>query len=322
MESYSKGPDPWHKDKKDDGGLQKQEPFFSFKNRQFRFSFWYVIIGLVVFLLLNAYLSGTFSRQEKTIEYSQFKEKIESGEIKRVQMNDDSYLGLTLTQAELGNSDARRRLVIYKTFRVDDPQLVPLMDSHKIEYYAPEKRNTPVLDFILRTVVPIALLLLVWRFMFQRVGGAGSNVLSFGQNKAKIVAEGDIKVRFSDVAGADESKEELVEVVDFLTAPDKYTAIGGRIPKGVLLIGAPGTGKTLLAKAVAGEAHVPFFRMSGSDFVEMFVGVGAARVRDLFKQAREKAPCIVFIDELDAIGKSRLNVMATNDEREQTLNQL
>ena len=143
-----------------------------------------------------------------------------------------------------------------------------------------------------------------------------------GQNKAKVVAEGDIQVRFEDVAGVDEAKEELVEVVDFLKTPEKYTTIGGKIPKGVLLVGSPGTGKTLLAKAVAGEAGVPFFRMSGSDFVEMFVGVGAARVRDLFKQAREKAPCIIFIDELDAIGKSRMNVMSSNDEREQTLNQL
>jgi cell division protease FtsH len=153
--------------------------------------------------------------------------------------------------------------------------------------------------------------------------GLGGNVLSVGQNKAVIVAEGDIPTRFKDVAGVDEAKEELVEVVDFLKSPAKYTEIGGKIPKGVLLVGPPGTGKTLLARAVAGEAGVAFFRMSGADFVEMFVGVGAARVRDLFKQAREKAPCIIFIDELDAIGKSRINNIAGgNDEREQTLNQL
>ncbi len=205
---------------------------------------------------------------------------------------------------------------------MEDPQFIALLDSHHVEYFAVARRNTPVLNLLLSTVLPIVIMVVIWRFMFQRVGNPGAGVMSFGQNKAKIVAEGDVTVRFADVAGVDEAKEELMEVVDFLKQPEKYTAIGGKIPKGVLLVGAPGTGKTLLAKAAAGEAGTPFFRMSGSDFVEMFVGVGAARVRDLFRQAREKAPCIVFVDELDAIGKSRLNAMATNDEREQTLNQL
>ncbi|MDR1899608.1 MAG: ATP-dependent zinc metalloprotease FtsH, partial [Treponema sp.] len=172
-------------------------------------------------------------------------------------------------------------------------------------------------------VLPIAFFVFIWRFLMKRLGNMGGNVLSVGQNRAVIVAEGDIVTRFNDVAGVDEAKEELVEVVDFLKNPRKYTDIGGKIPKGVLLVGPPGTGKTLLARAVAGEAGVSFFRMSGADFVEMFVGVGAARVRDLFKQARDKAPCIIFIDELDAIGKSRINNIAGgNDEREQTLNQL
>jgi cell division protease FtsH len=172
-------------------------------------------------------------------------------------------------------------------------------------------------------VLPIAFFIFIWRFLMKRLGTMGGNVLSVGQNRAVIVAEGDIVTRFNDVAGVDEAKEELVEVVDFLKSPQKYTEIGGKIPKGVLLVGPPGTGKTLLARAVAGEAGVSFFRMSGADFVEMFVGVGAARVRDLFKQARDKAPCIIFIDELDAIGKSRINNIAGgNDEREQTLNQL
>jgi cell division protease FtsH len=172
-------------------------------------------------------------------------------------------------------------------------------------------------------VLPIAFFFFVWRFLIKRLGTMGGQVLSVGQNRAVIVAEGDVVTRFVDVAGVDEAKDELVEVVDFLKSPQKYTDIGGKIPKGVLLVGPPGTGKTLLARAVAGEAGAPFFRMSGADFVEMFVGVGAARVRDLFKQAREKAPCIIFIDELDAIGKSRLNNIAGgNDEREQTLNQL
>jgi len=322
MESYAKGPDPWKKDCKDQGGPCKPEPFFSFRNKQFRFSFWYLIIGLLIFLLFSNLLSRSLFQQEQLIEFSEFKARIENGEIKRVQISDESYLGLPLTEQEMEQLESQERVTVYKTIRVDDPGFVALMDANNVEYYAVEKRNTPILDLLLRMALPILILLVVWRFMFKRMGNLGGNVLSLGQNKSKIVAEGDIDVRFGDVAGVDEAKEELVEVVDFLQTPQKYTAIGGKIPKGVLLVGSPGTGKTLLAKAVAGEAGVPFFRMSGSDFVEMFVGVGAARVRDLFKQAREKAPCIVFVDELDAIGRARMNVMATNDEREQTLNQL
>ena len=321
MEVYSKKPDPWNKEPTGEGGVHHPEPPFSFKNKKFNFSFWYLIIGVLVFFLVNT-LFPSMVPQEKLIEFSDFKHRIESGEIKRVQMGDDSYVGLTTTAKETRGGPEQPQAVAYKTIRVDDPQFISLMDSRGVEYYAVEKRQTPFLNFLLSTVLPIIVLVVIWRFMSNRMGNMGSNVLSFGQNKARVVAEGDIKVRFDDVAGVDEAKEELVEVVDFLKTPAKYTAIGGKIPKGVLLVGAPGTGKTLLAKAAAGEASVPFFRMSGSDFVEMFVGVGAARVRDLFKQAREKAPCIVFVDELDAIGKSRVNAMATNDEREQTLNQL
>jgi len=322
MESFAKKPDPWKKDQKNDGGPRKPEPFFSFQNKQFRFSFWYIIIGVLIFLMVSSFLSRSFNQQEQLIEFSEFKQRIESGEIKRVQMSEESYIGLPLTEQQLEEADNQQRITVYKTIRVDDPEFIALMDSNSVEYYAVEKRNTPIIDLLPRMVLPILILVVIWRYMFKRMGNMGGNVLSLGQNKSKIVAEGDIEVRFSDVAGVDEAKEELVEVVDFLQSPERYTAIGGKIPKGVLLVGSPGTGKTLLAKAVAGEASVPFFRMSGSDFVEMFVGVGAARVRDLFKQAREKAPCIVFVDELDAIGKSRMNVMATNDEREQTLNQL
>ncbi len=322
MESYSKDTGPWRKAEKDDGGLQRQEPFLSFKNKKFHFSFWYIIASLLVFFLINVFLFRSVAPQEKLVEFSDFKQRIETGEIKRVEMNPDFYLGLTRTGKDLREADARQAAAAYKTLRVDDPSFIALMDSKGVEYYAVPKQDSSFLDLLLRMVLPVVIMVVIWRFMFQRMGNVGSNVLSFGQNKSKIVAEGDVKVRFNDVAGADEAKEELVEVVEFLKTPAKYTAIGGKIPKGVLLVGAPGTGKTLLAKAVAGEASVPFFRMSGSDFVEMFVGVGAARVRDLFKQAREKAPCIIFIDELDAIGKSRMNAMATNDEREQTLNQL
>jgi cell division protease FtsH len=211
---------------------------------------------------------------------------------------------------------------VYRTVPINDDEFIKLMDAKGIAYYAVSQQGSAILNLILSWVLPIVILVVVWRFVMKRMG-MGSNVLSVGQNKAVIVAEGDIATRFKDVAGVDEAKEELVEVVDFLKSPGKYTSIGGKIPKGVLLVGPPGTGKTLLARAVAGEAGVPFFRMSGADFVEMFVGVGAARVRDLFKQARAKAPCIIFIDELDAIGKSRINNIAGgNDEREQTLNQL
>ena len=192
----------------------------------------------------------------------------------------------------------------------------------------PRKKNVFV-DILLQWVLPFVIFFFMWRFLMKRMGGGSGggmgglgSIFSAGQARSAAVEEGKVTTRFADVAGVDEAKEELVEVVDFLKFPKKYTDIGGKIPRGVLLVGPPGTGKTLLARAVAGEAGVPFFRISGSDFVEMFVGVGASRVRDLFKQAREKAPCIVFIDELDAIGKSRINSMSSNDEREQTLNQL
>ena len=211
----------------------------------------------------------------------------------------------------------------YKTVPVFDPSFTALLDEKGVVYASVAREGNAVLSFFLNWILPLVFMFIIWRLLFRRLGNPGGNVLAFGQNKAMIVAEGDVKTRFGDVAGVDEAKDELVEVVDFLKSPKKYTEIGGKIPKGVLLVGPPGTGKTLLARAVAGEAEVPFFRMSGADFVEMFVGVGAARVRDLFKQAREKAPCIVFIDELDAIGKSRVTgAMGGNDEREQTLNQL
>ena len=176
---------------------------------------------------------------------------------------------------------------------------------------------------VLGWVIPLIFLVALWSFFFRRMGGAEGGVMSFARSRAKVYADDDVKVRFGDVAGVDEAEDELREIVEFLKTPKKYTSIGGRIPKGVLLVGPPGTGKTLLARAVAGEAKVPFFSLSGSEFVEMFVGVGAARVRDLFSQAEAKAPCIIFIDELDALGKVRIQTpMGSHEEREQTLNQL
>jgi cell division protease FtsH len=288
---------------------------------------------------LNYYMT---SRSQAPIDFSEFKEKIASGEIKRVELSESVFIGYTSAKKDepaknestgktgeipppLSFFKVRPERINEKTYRtvpINDDTFIRLMDEKKISYYAVSRQGGAVLSLVLTYILPIVFFIIVLRFLMKRTG-LGSNVLSVGQNKAVIVAEGDIATRFRDVAGVDEAKEELVEVVDFLKSPVKYTDIGGKIPRGVLLVGPPGTGKTLLARAVAGEAGVSFFRMSGADFVEMFVGVGAARVRDLFKQARDRAPCIIFIDELDAIGKSRINNIAGgNDEREQTLNQL
>jgi len=316
--------DCWKRgDGKDCGPGEKPPVFDPLDKGKFRFSIWYLLGVLVVLFLVNHFLSAPAGEM---IEYSVFKEKIRSGEIKRVEMGETLYRGLTVSRRELealqqgeGGGGSSKE---YRTSKVDDPELVGLMDERGVEYYSVPTNRSPFLGMLLSWVVPIIIFAVIWRFLLKRMGNLGSGVMSFGKNKAQIVAEGESEVRFDDVAGADEAKAELIEVVDFLQNPRKYTTIGGRMPHGVLIVGAPGTGKTLLAKAVAGEAGVPFFKMSGADFVEMFVGVGAARVRDLFKQAREKAPCIIFIDELDAVGKSRGVTMGGNDEREQTLNQL
>jgi len=286
-----------------------------------------IVIGLSLF-----HLAFTGRGNNPPIDFSEFKARIQSGEIRRVRMSDSFFVGFT-TDAPAGAPQTRRgpllgtqmspQAPVYRTVPINHPELIRLMDQMGVSYYAVPRDGGAILNIVLSWVIPIVFFIIIWRFLMKRMGNMGGNVLSVGQNRAVIVAEGDIATRFGDVAGVDEAKEELVEVVDFLKSPQKYTDIGGKIPKGVLLVGPPGTGKTLLARAVAGEAGVSFFRMSGADFVEMFVGVGAARVRDLFKQARSKAPCIIFIDELDAIGKSRINNAAGgNDEREQTLNQL
>ncbi|KKM89715.1 hypothetical protein LCGC14_1245870, partial [marine sediment metagenome] len=209
----------------------------------------------------------------------------------------------------------------FVTARVEDPELVKELEAKGIKYSG-EYESPWVQTFLLTWIFPIAIFFLIWRFVLKKVGPTGG-IMSIGKSKGRLYAQEDLKFTFNDVAGIDEAKEELQEVVEFLKTPHKFTSLGGRIPKGVLLVGAPGTGKTLLAKAVAGEAGVPFFNISGSEFVEMFVGVGAARVRDLFSQADQKAPCIIFIDELDALGKTRgINPIGGHDEREQTLNQL
>ena len=209
----------------------------------------------------------------------------------------------------------------FNAARIEDPKLLEELDAAGVKYTG--EFVSRWLPELLSWIVPILILVAIWSFFFRRMGGAEGGVMSFARSKHRVFAEDDVKVSFADVAGVDEAEQELKEIVEFLKTPKKYTALGGRIPKGVLLVGPPGTGKTLLARAVAGEAKVPFFSMSGSEFVEMFVGVGAARVRDLFEQAEAKAPCIIFIDELDALGRARVqSPMGSHEEREQTLNQL
>jgi cell division protease FtsH len=319
-------------DKKDNKG----GPMFPFGGPNFPnlkpFGGWKLFLFYIVILFVGMSLFNYvfLNRVNPAIDFSEFKQRIASGEIRRVELSDSHFTGFTNPDRR----DASRTRVartpygatqdrIYRTVSIYYPDFISFLDENNVAYSAVSRQGNAILGFIFSWVLPIAFFILIWRFVFKRLGNMGSNVLSVGQNRAVIVAEGDITTRFNDVAGVDEAKEELVEVVDFLKSPQKYKEIGGKIPKGVLLVGPPGTGKTLLARAVAGEAGVSFFRMSGADFVEMFVGVGAARVRDLFKQARTKAPCIIFIDELDAIGKSRINnIGGGNDEREQTLNQL
>ena len=291
-------------------------------------------IMLVVLSLLILAETLFMQKHDEYIPYSQFTSYIEENKIVSVEISDNVFIGYgpeTSVQTEnkgrgllLFQKEEPSNRKVYKTNAVLMEKFINLLDTKGIEYkFVPKSNNWLFQIFI--NILPFLIILAIYFFMMKKIsGGAGGvgSIFGAGSSRAKTVDEGKVKTRFQDVAGVDDAKEELVEVVDFLKSPKKYTDIGGKIPKGVLLVGPPGTGKTLLARAVAGEAGVPFFRISGSDFVEMFVGVGASRVRDLFKQAREKAPCIIFIDEIDAIGKSRVNTMGGNDEREQTLNQL
>ncbi len=305
-------------DKNDPFDFFKLSPEPGNKNKKPKIPFWVILIVIVVATgLLNLFIMSRSTND--TIPFSDFRQMIESGQIVSVELGDTYFTGYGPSYSSYSSSGA-----VYKTAAILTEDFLKLLDEKGVTYRATVKQNNFLLEILINWIVPIAFFLIMWRLIFKRMGGGlGGGLFSAGQSRTAAVEEGQVKTRFSDVAGVDEAKEELVEVVDFLKSPKKYTDIGGRIPKGVLLVGPPGTGKTLLARAVAGEAGVPFFRISGSDFVEMFVGVGASRVRDLFKQARDKAPCIVFIDELDAIGKSRVNsINGGNDEREQTLNQL
>ena len=278
---------------------------------------YYYGIALVILLLINTVIAPLFFRtQVKELSYGSFLQMVDEGQVSKVEITDKRIAAL----GKDGNESE-----IYVTGRVDDPQLVERLIKSKVEFsQVVPKEQSPIVSFFTNWILPIiiffALGQLFMRYMGNRMGG--TNSMTFGKSNAKVYVQAQTGKSFDDVAGQDEAKEALMELVDFLHSPDKYKAIGANMPKGALLVGPPGTGKTLLAKAVAGEAKVPFFSISGSEFVEMFVGMGAARVRDLFKQAQEKAPCIVFIDEIDAIGKRRNSEIGGNDEREQTLNQL
>lgn len=281
--------------------------------------FYYSLVLLVMFVFNLVVMPFMMKQQITTIEYSTFLTMIDEGKVSIVVLEDTRiYLE--------GIEDANGKKPLYETGYIYDPDLVSRLSANKsIKFYSeiPEEVS-PILEFIVTWVLPIAIFVALGQFlskqMTKRMGGGA---MSFGKSNAKIYVEAQTGKTFEDVAGQDEAKDSLLEVVDFLHNPIKYSSVGARVPKGVLLVGPPGTGKTLLAKAVAGEAGVPFFSITGSEFVEMFVGMGAARVRDLFKQAQEKAPCIVFIDEIDTIGKRRDSMgFGGNDEREQTLNQL
>ena len=320
------------------------------KNRKkSRFPLWTLMLAILALLaFVNMFV---VAKPDELTDFSTFRQMIADGRIVKVDLGENTFIGYgpeeRIESAAAAESSERvlpwmrltapvqtTRRQQWKTTAVLTSSFLEFLDTHTQEMRAAHKefsykfvakQNSYLIQLLVNLILPFGIIFLMYFFIFRKMGGGMGGVGSIfnvGSSRAKAVDEGKVKTRFSDVAGVDEAKEELVEVVDFLKSPKKYTDIGGKIPKGVLLVGPPGTGKTLLARAVAGEAQVPFFRLSGSDFVEMFVGVGASRVRDLFKQAREKAPCIIFIDELDAIGKSRVNNLGGNDEREQTLNQL
>src|SRR6266446_2632188 len=304
-------------------------------SQRFQFTLAYLLVTMVVLSFLQSWLLAP-----RTVELSmsQFLELLRADKIERVAITDREIRGVAKPDALptapggardrlrelLGSSSEVRVFTVTRIPGIDDGRLITELEAHRVEFTG-KIESTFLRDLFFGWVLPLGVMVAIWMFLMRRVGGGPTQALSFGRSKHKIYDRKELKTTFADVAGVDEAKAELAEIVDFLKNPKKYQRLGGRIPKGVLLVGPPGTGKTLLARAVAGEADVPFFTLSGSEFVEMFVGVGAARVRDLFEQAKDKAPCIIFIDELDAIGKSRAGAtgfVGGHDEREQTLNQL
>ncbi len=278
--------------------------------KRYKFSLWYVLIGIWVVLIAQSYISSMFVVE--TIPYSNFLNLVKTNKVTEISVTQNEIHGKLI-----GNAGKEQK---FKTVRVD-PEISDMLANYKVTFKGEEQ--SAMVQGVLSWVVPLVLFVGIWFFIVTRMSGNQPGFMSLGKNKAKIYMDDELNIKFDDVAGVEEAKQELVEIIDFLKNSSKFVEVGGRIPKGVLLVGPPGTGKTMLAKAVAGESGVPFFSMSGSDFVEMFVGLGASRVRDLFTQAKQKAPCIIFIDELDALGKARgLGNTGGHDEREQTLNQL
>jgi cell division protease FtsH len=268
----------------------------------------WMVIGLIVILLFNLFQANQPSREE--IVFSDFLKKVDAGEVREVTLRGNAVSG------RLSDGSA------FRTFTPDYPEMVKSLKDRGVRIIVKPPDNNPWYAIFLQWV-PMLLFIGVWIFFMRQMQGGGAKALSFGKARARLISEKQNKITFQDVAGVDEAKEELREIIEFLKDPPKFQKLGGKIPKGVLLVGPPGTGKTLLAKAIAGEANVPFFSISGSDFVEMFVGVGASRVRDLFEQGKKHAPCIIFMDEIDAVGRHRgAGLGGGHDEREQTLNQL
>jgi cell division protease FtsH len=281
--------------------------------KQHKFSIWYVVIAIWIVLILQHSIAETFRVQQ--ISYSEFLKALQDGRVTEVAVAQDRIQGKI--QAEEEGQIVEKT---FSTIRVE-PDLSQILEKYNVAFKGVAESN--FLKNLASWFFPVLLFVGLWYFMMRRFSAQQGSFLTLGRKKARVYMENEVGVTFQDAAGVDEAKEELVEVIDFLKSPEKFTKLGGKLPKGILLVGPPGTGKTLLAKAVAGESGVPFFSMSGSEFVELFVGMGAARVRDLFAQAKEKAPCIIFIDELDALGKARgMGMTGGHDEREQTLNQL
>jgi cell division protease FtsH len=278
-----------------------------------KFSIWYVLIAIWIVLILQHAIAERFA--VKQVPYSEFMQALNAGRVIEVAITQDRIQG-KMKFTEDGQEVERA----FSTVRVD-PDLSQILEKYNVTFKGVAESN--FLKNLASWFFPVLLFVGIWYFMMRRFSAQQGSFLTLGRKKAKVYMENEVGVTFDDAAGVDEAKEELVEVIEFLKAPEKFTRLGGKLPRGILLVGPPGTGKTLLARAVAGESGVPFFSMSGSEFVELFVGMGAARVRDLFAQAKEKAPCIIFIDELDALGKARgIGVTGGHDEREQTLNQL
>jgi cell division protease FtsH len=282
----------------------------------------FIVSALIITMVINLFMYYFAQAQYKKIDYSEFLTMVNNKQIESVEISSDRIAIIPKTEA---NTTALEKKLYY-TGNLDYPQLIDKLYEAGIKFSTPvENKQSPIITFLVSWILPFAIFYFFSSLLMNSLGkkmGGGSGVMSFGKSNAKVYVQKTTGVLFSDVAGQEEAKESLKEIVDFLHKPERYTKIGAKLPKGALLVGPPGTGKTLLAKAVAGEAKVPFFSLSGSDFVEMFVGVGASRVRDLFAQAEKQAPCIIFIDEIDAIGKSREGNLGGNDEREQTLNQL